>query len=229
MPLAEQSLEDAIKSSEFDEAHAKDILSQIANGLTELRHIVHRDLKPANILLHNGKWKIADFGISKIADQVTANTTHKLALTQPYASPERWNEETATSASDVYSLGCIAYALLSGRPPFDGPDREDYKRQHCRETPPSLTLKDKSLSVLVLGMLSKSPDARPSVEAVKKLKTNVTDSEELPPSFSMLADAGLSVADSKANDEVDKMKRSAAKKSRETITADGYAQLEAIA
>ena len=229
MPLAAKSLEDAIKSSDFDEVSAKEILAQIANGLTEIGNVVHRDLKPANVLFHEEVWKVADFGISKIVGQATATSTHKLALTPAYASPERWNEEAVTSATDVYSLGCMAHVLLNGETPFSGPDRADYKRQHCYEVPPDLLLKDTSLSVLIAGMLSKSPDARPSLETIGGLRSTGPKAEEPLPEFTILANAGLAVAKKSAVAEAEAIEEKAQASSRKTISADGYRLMHRIA
>jgi len=74
------------------------------------------DLKPDNILYHDGKWKIADFGIARFVEEATASNTLKEFLSPWYAAPEQWRLERATHGTDVYALGCIAFCLLTGKP-----------------------------------------------------------------------------------------------------------------
>jgi serine/threonine protein kinase len=64
--------------------------------------------------------------------------TLKDCLSPPYAAPEQFQFIHATSATDVYAVGCIGYALLTGRPPFDGPAEPDYCDQHLHADPPVL-------------------------------------------------------------------------------------------
>ena len=88
------------------------------------RGIVHRDLKPDHLLIDRaGRPRLLDFGISKLVDPEpgggrAATRTDARALTPAYASPEQFRGESATPASDVYSLGAILYELLVGRRPF---------------------------------------------------------------------------------------------------------------
>ncbi|TCC45548.1 hypothetical protein E0H73_44435 [Kribbella pittospori] len=97
------------------------VLLDVAGALEALSDkVVHRDLKPENVLLLAGAWSVADFGIARYVDAVTATTTFKGWQTHEYAAPERWRVETATPATDVYSLGVMAYELIVGRRPFDG-------------------------------------------------------------------------------------------------------------
>src|SRR5207249_9510398 len=106
----------------LDVPEATSILAGITAALVDLnRKIVHRDLKPENVLLLGDSWCLADFGISRYAEATTAPDTQKFALSPPYAAPERWRAERASSATDVYSLGVIAYEMLSGSRPFPGP------------------------------------------------------------------------------------------------------------
>ena len=96
--------------------------------------MVHRDLKPENVLFLDGHWCVADFGISRYAEASTAPDTRKYALTPAYAAPERWRNEHATSATDVYSLGVIAFELLTGARPFPGPDLGYFRTSICTST-----------------------------------------------------------------------------------------------
>jgi eukaryotic-like serine/threonine-protein kinase len=100
MPCAEKSLQDEFKAvGKFNEADAVRILQDIAAGLVEARKFVHRDLKPLNILFHDGRWKIADFGIARFVEESTSLQTLKECLSPPYAAPEQFKLEHATSAT----------------------------------------------------------------------------------------------------------------------------------
>ena len=121
MPHADKSLRDHLSElgGMVPVNDAISILVDIAETLAAVEdHVVHRDIKPENILLLNNDWCLADFGIARYAEATTAPDTLKYAKTPAYAAPEQWREDTATSATDVYALGIIAYELLAGRRPF---------------------------------------------------------------------------------------------------------------
>jgi serine/threonine-protein kinase len=139
------------------------VLSDIAATLADLDgKVVHRDLKPENVLLLDGRWCLSDFGISRYAEATTAPDTQKYALSPPYAAPERWRNERATIATDVYSLGVIAFGLLSGALPFLGPDVHDLREQHLYADPGHLTFVPAQLAALIEECLYKPAEARPS-------------------------------------------------------------------
>lgn len=136
------------------------ILRDVAMALAELQgRVVHRDIKPENVLFLDGQWCLSDFGIARYAEASTAPDTHKWAWTTPYNPPERWRGERATPASDIYSLGVMAFEILSGHWPFVGPD---FRTQHLTEDPPSLTGCPALLASLVTECLFKAADVRPS-------------------------------------------------------------------
>lgn len=138
------------------------VLTDIADALVGLDgRVVHRDLKPDNILLFAGRWCLADFGIARYAEATTAAETRKWALTPPYAAPEQWRHERATSATDIYAVGVIAYELLAGELPFAGPAAEDFREAHLHEQPPDIPSVPPVLASLVSSCLNKSPGARP--------------------------------------------------------------------
>src|SRR5262249_44698239 len=112
-----------------------------------------------NVLLLDGHWCLADFGVSRYAEATTAPDTRRFAMSPPYAAPERWRDERATTATDVYSLGVIAYELLTQQRPFDGPD---LRRQHLEVSPPHLQGVPTPLGALVEECLYKAPGARPT-------------------------------------------------------------------
>jgi serine/threonine-protein kinase len=140
-----------------------EILSDVAAALAGLEgEIVHRDLKPANVLRLDGTWCVADFGIARYADASTAVETRKYAMTAPYAAPEQWEHQRATAATDVYAFGVMAYEMLAGHLPFQGPDFESFRRQHLEESPPQLTNGTARLRAIVRECLLKAPQARPT-------------------------------------------------------------------
>jgi serine/threonine-protein kinase len=103
---------------------ALSIVLNVAYGL-EAAHaesLVHRDIKPANVIFTRaGGIKIADFGLAKTVDKFTLVTqTGKVVGTPAYMSPEQTRGEPVGTQSDIFSLGVVAYELLTGRRPFDG-------------------------------------------------------------------------------------------------------------
>ncbi|MDE2902564.1 MAG: serine/threonine-protein kinase [Chloroflexota bacterium] len=164
MPEAEQSLRDHLIASDgrIEPVEAVTILVDITTALVEIEdRVVHRDIKPENVLFHDGRWCLADFGISRYADATTAPDTKKYAKTSAYAAPEQWNGDRASSSTDVYALGVVAYELLAGRRPFVGPAEHDYRRQHLNELPDSIPGIPTQLRSLIDECLYKSPEARP--------------------------------------------------------------------
>ena len=164
MPKAEKSLRDYL-SEKTDLCSIDDtvrVLSDITQALVAIEgRVVHRDIKPGNILLLDGRWCLADFGISRYAEATTAPDTRKHAKTPAYAAPEQWHEERASSATDVYSMGIVAYELLAGQVPFMGPEVHEYRRQHLEDTPKSISRVPLRIQSLIDECLYKSPKARP--------------------------------------------------------------------
>ncbi len=182
MPRAEKSLRHHLDevAGLLDVPDAVAILLEVASALADLDgKVVHRDLKPENILLLDGNWCLADFGISRYAEATTAPDTRKYALSPPYAAPERWREERATIATDVYSLGVIAYELLSDSLPFVGPELHNFREQHLHSDPASLGNVPPALGALIEECLYKPAEARPSPA---NLLARLARIEELAPS-----------------------------------------------
>ena len=139
------------------------VLVDVVEALVAMktRGIVHRDIKPDNILLLGGRWCLADFGIARFAEATTAPDTRKYAMTPSHAAPEQWRAEQATNATDVYATGIVAYQLLAGRVPFEGPETHDYRRQHLKERPAPISNIPTNLRSLINECLYKNPQARP--------------------------------------------------------------------
>ncbi len=169
MPRAEMSLADLLSDAggPLPDGQATPILLDVAEALASMKNrVVHRDVKPANILFLDGRWRLADFGISRYAEATTAENTRKFAWTPPYAAPEQWRGERATSATDVYTFGGVAYQLLAGDPPFVGPESHDYRRQHLHNTPAPIPNIAPEMASLVDECLTKAPEARPNPESI---------------------------------------------------------------
>jgi len=161
MPRAEMSLRDYIDSSgdRLNLMETIAVLKDVCDALADLEaSVVHRDLKPQNILRLGGQWCLADFGIARYAEATTAPDTQKFALSPPYAAPERWRMEHATSAADIYAFGVMAYEMVAGVLPFSGPD---FRHQHLHDDPPRLAEIPPAFGSLVDECLYKAPQARP--------------------------------------------------------------------
>lgn len=168
MPRAEKSLcHHLLENGSLPLEEAVQVLSDVAQALAAMEgRVVHRDIKPQNILLLGGRWCLADFGISRYAEATTAPDTRKFYMSYPYAAPEQWLEERATSATDVYAIGVVAYELLTGALPFAGPRSHDYRHQHLSVTPDSISSVPLKLRTLIDECLFKAPQARPSPQDV---------------------------------------------------------------
>ena len=161
MPEAEKSLRDRLIEVEgrLDTSEAVPVLIDVAQALVAIEsRVVHRDIKPENILLLDGSWRLADFGIARYAEATTAPDTLKYSMSRAYAAPEQWRGERASSATDVYALGVVAYELLAGQLPFQG---VDLRQQHLEETPETISGIPDRLRSLVNECLYKGPEARP--------------------------------------------------------------------
>ena len=125
--------------------------------------IIHRDVKPANIMISKtGAVKVMDFGIARaLADANSVTQTAAVIGTAQYLSPEQARGEKVDARSDVYSLGCVLYEILTGEPPFTGDSPVAVAYQHVREdpVPPSQRHNDISpeLDAVVLKALAKNP------------------------------------------------------------------------
>ncbi|MBN8611827.1 MAG: serine/threonine protein kinase [Deltaproteobacteria bacterium] len=132
--------------------------------------VIHRDVKPSNVfLLADGRVKLLDFGLARVAGQRSLTGPGAMLGTPTYVAPEQTYTKAGPPA-DVYALGCVLFELLAGRPPFLG-GAVAVIRAHLREPPPTLaTLAPQpippALAALVTQMLAKDPLARPTAAAV---------------------------------------------------------------
>ncbi len=125
--------------------------------------LVHRDVKPGNLLIMpDGKVKITDFGIARIADQVPLTQTGQVMGTAQYLAPEQATGQQATGSSDIYALGIIGYEVLAGRRPFSGESQIAIALAQVNDTPPPLPTSIPSpVRALIMSMLAKDPKDRP--------------------------------------------------------------------
>lgn len=141
------------------------IVAQTATALQAAHDagLVHRDIKPGNLLITpEGRVKITDFGIARIADQVPLTATGQVMGTVQYLAPEQASGHTATPSTDIYSLGIVAYECLAGRRPFTGESQVAIAMAQINDTPPDLPSDVPGpVRRLVFACLAKSPDERP--------------------------------------------------------------------
>ena len=164
MPKADKSLRDYLGENigHLTVDDTVKLLSDITQALVAMEgRVVHRDIKPDNILLLEGRWCLADFGISRYAEATTEPDTRKFSMTPPYAAPEQWRGERASSATDVYSMGVVAYEVIAGQLPFVGSEVHDFRRQHLEEIPESVSGVPPKVQSLIDECLYKRPEARP--------------------------------------------------------------------
>jgi serine/threonine protein kinase len=164
-----QSLQDKIDR----EGHLKllEILrigQQIASGLAaaHAHGLMHRDVKPANILLENGveRVRITDFGLARAVDDVGMTRTGEIAGTPQYMSPEQAQGLPMDGRSDLFSFGCVLYAMCTGRSPFRAETAFATARRVCEDTPRPIREVNPEipgwLVEIIGGLLAKSPDDR---------------------------------------------------------------------
>ena len=148
------------------------ILAQVggALGYAHRHGVIHRDIKPGNILIDDEGWAVVtDFGIAKVTADHGLTSTGMAIGTPTYMSPEQATADNVTGASDQYSLGVVAYEMLTGRPPFTGTSPVQLMYSHNHDTPPDIrSLRPDTPDELcnaVKRMLAKDPaDRFPSME-----------------------------------------------------------------
>jgi beta-lactam-binding protein with PASTA domain/predicted Ser/Thr protein kinase len=158
--------------------------------------IIHRDVKPANIMISKaGAVKVMDFGIARaIADSGNSVTqTAAVIGTAQYLSPEQARGETVDARSDVYSLGCVLYEVLTGEPPFVGDSPVAVAYQHVREDPVPPSQRHEGISpeldAVVLKALAKNPDNRYQTAAEMRADLVRVHNGEAPDAPKVLTDA----------------------------------------
>ncbi len=118
------------------------ILTEVGQALAyaHRRNVVHRDIKPANIMLDGEGWAVVtDFGIAKVLESDSLTVSGSMVGTPYYMSPEQCAGKPVTGASDQYSLGVVAYEMLTGHPPFSGDTIMEIMKGHFFEAPEPIT------------------------------------------------------------------------------------------
>jgi len=145
-----------------------DYLGQICTGLAAAHDagVIHRDLKPQNVLVgERNAVKLIDFGLAKATTGTGLTATGVLLGTPHYMSPEQVRGKNVDAASDLYSLGALAFHLVCGRPPFAGDNAIAIGFAHCTDAVPSpRALRSDvpaTLDAMIVRALAKSPAERP--------------------------------------------------------------------
>lgn len=158
------SLEGFIKDQEelLDEVICLEIFHQIINGMEAVNKVlVHRDIKPDNIFLSNGVFKIADFGLAKIAQEKTRSKTFKGWGTEPYIAPEAYRAENNTIQMDMYSIGHVFYQIAALKHAFG--QQIDWESAHLTLVPKLVSEENPKISPKVASVINKLMAKRPSM------------------------------------------------------------------
>jgi hypothetical protein len=158
------SLADVAACGPLEPAWVLDVAGQVAAA--HAQGLVHRDIKPANLLLApGGTVKITDFGIASAAGSASLTLAGTLPGTPGNLAPERAAGAPATAASDLYSLGVVAWECLAGAPPFTGTPLEIPLAHADRVMPPLPAAIPGGVADLVAELTAKDPAARPASAA----------------------------------------------------------------
>jgi eukaryotic-like serine/threonine-protein kinase len=177
----------------LDPARAVNVAVRVADALAAAHAagIVHRDVKPGNVMVaDDGTVKVLDFGIARALDGTTLTQSALVLGTAAYMAPEQALGERVDERADIYSLGCLLYALLTRRPPFTGEAAAAVLHQHVNSDPrpPSEDNRRVSpaLDAIVIQMLAKSAAARPqsAAEVRERLNQAVLSSPSTPATVS---------------------------------------------
>ena len=154
----------------FTEQEIWKVFIQLLNGLKALHDfkILHRDIKSANVFLFQGGiCKLGDLNVSKVARKGLSNTQ---TGTPYYASPEVWDEKPYDSRSDIWSLGCVIYEMITFRPPFQAQSMEDLYKKIMRGIFPKIPSRySEDLSDAIKLMIQVEVGARPSCDELLKM------------------------------------------------------------
>jgi len=142
-----------------------DLVRQVGTGITAAgaAGIIHRDLKPQNVFLHQGTWKILDFGIARAIDHGDTLTAGHVVGTPSYMAPEQASGGTVEHTADLYALAAIAFRSLTGQPPYPPGEIAETLYKVVHTAPPRPTSITPSLPpdidlVLAIGLAKRPQD-----------------------------------------------------------------------
>ena len=171
--VAGESLQQRIDRGRIPFDEITRLAKEIARGLSaaHTKGLVHRDIKPSNILLtaETGRAKVADFGLARAIDDTSLTREGTIAGTPEFMSPEQAHGQAIDHHSDLFSLGLVLHAMVSGSSPLRGQTTLDTVRRICDESPPNLRDVDPKLPTwfcdLVSCLLEKEIRHRPNSAA----------------------------------------------------------------
>jgi serine/threonine-protein kinase len=133
-----------------------------ALGYAHKKDVIHRDIKPSNLMLtENGLLKVMDFGIARVRGSQRLTREGSIVGTLFYVAPEQIKGGEGDEQSDVYSLGCVLYEMLSGAPPFRGNSDYDLIKAHVEARPPPLAERVPGLPAHVEHALMRALEKKP--------------------------------------------------------------------
>lgn len=164
--LSGESLAEILARGPLDVRRTMEIVGQVARAL-QVAHdagVIHRDIKPANLIVSpDGVAKVTDFGTARVLDADTMTQPGMIVGTALYLSPEQAQGLDLTVATDIYSLGVVAYECLTGEPPFAAMMPAEVAFAHIHDRPPRLPAAiPADAAALVLRCLAKDPEQRPA-------------------------------------------------------------------
>jgi serine/threonine-protein kinase len=170
--VAGPGLDELLTDGPLPVPRAVAIATQVGRALAAAHGagILHRDIKPANLIITpTDTVKVCDFGIAQTRAAATLTESGSVLGTSAYLAPERATGEPGDHRADLYALGCVLYEMVTGTPPFTGPNQTRVLNQHLHQPPrPLAEVRDgipAELDHLVLDLLAKHPDDRPASAA----------------------------------------------------------------
>jgi len=161
-----KTLKDVIrKEAPLSVEQAVDIAIMICDGVHHAHEkgIIHRDIKPHNILITgHGMVKVADFGIARAVSTGTITYGNNIVGSVHYLSPEQARGEALNITTDIYSIGCILYEMLTGRVPFDADSPITVALKHINEAPPSPRSINDAIPPALEGIIFRAMEKIPS-------------------------------------------------------------------
>ncbi|MDT5046528.1 MAG: hypothetical protein QOG75_2384, partial [Mycobacterium sp.] len=162
-----QTLLDLIEKGPLEPSRAVSIISQVGAALdaAHAEGLVHRDIKPQNIIITPADFAyLVDFGIAEASGETRLTTAGSQIGTLNYMAPERFRDQSSTSAVDVYSLACVLYESLTGEIPFTRDSLENLVAAHIASPPPRPSEANARLPVafddVIARGMAKDPDDR---------------------------------------------------------------------